>query len=89
MTDADAFKYYDEPAHREPVAGRPQRRPDRTLTEQVPVRFPAATIEAVRELADPDGMTVGAWIRRVIASATRDRTGTPAEEPPSPASRYT
>ncbi len=57
--DAEAFEYYDEPAHRKPVAGAPQRRPDRTLTEHVPVRFPAATIEAVRELAETDGMTLG------------------------------
>jgi hypothetical protein len=81
--DAEAFEYYDDPARRKPVAGRPRHRPDRALTEHVPVRFPAATIEVVRELAETDGMTVGGWIRRAVESATRGRTGRPAEEPPS------
>lgn len=72
--DAEAFEHYDDPSRREPAPGRPRRRPDRALTEHVPVRFPAATIETVRQLADADGMTVSAWIRRAVEAAARGRT---------------
>lgn len=72
--DAEAFEHYDDPARREPAPGRPRRRPDRALTEHVPVRFPAATIETVRQLAEADGMTVSAWIRRAVEAAARGRT---------------
>ncbi len=74
-SDSEAFEHYKDPARREPAPGRPRRRPDRALTEHVPVRFPAATIEAVRQLAETDGMTVSAWIRRAVESAARGRTG--------------
>jgi len=76
-SDAAAFEHYEDPARREPAPGRPRRRPDRALTEHVPVRFPAATIEVVRKLAEADGMTVSAWIRRAVESAARGRTGGP------------
>jgi hypothetical protein len=81
MSDPDtkAFEHYEDPSRREPAVGAPRRRPDRALTEHVPVRFPAATIEVVRQLAEADGMTVSAWIRRAVESATRSRTG-PADE---------
>lgn len=78
--DTEAFEHYDEPALREPAPGLPRRRPDRALTAHVPVRFPAATIEAVRKLAETDGMTVSAWIRRAVESAMRGRTSAPAGE---------
>jgi hypothetical protein len=72
--DADAFEYYDAAAaHREPAAGEPRRRRARTLARQVAVRFPAKTVEAVRPLAQSDGMTVSAWIRRGVDSAIRRR----------------
>jgi len=77
--DAEAFEHYDDPARREPAPGRPRRRPERALTEHVPVRFPAATIEAVRQLADADGMTVSAWIRRAVEAAARIRTSAPGD----------
>lgn len=73
--DAEAFEHYEDPGRREATADRPRRRPDRALTEHVPVRFPAATIDAVRRLAEADGMTVSAWIRRAVESAARGRTG--------------
>ncbi len=64
--DAEAFEYYDDPAHLEPAPGRPRRRPKRPLTRHVPVRFPAETIDAVQTLAESDGMTVSSWIRRAV-----------------------
>jgi hypothetical protein len=75
--DKEAFEHYEDPARREPAAGKPGRRADRALTEHVPVRFPAATIEVVRELAEKDGMTVSAWIRRAVEAAARIRTSAP------------
>ena len=78
--DTEAFEHYEDPSRQEPAAGAPRRRPDRALTEHVPVRFPAATIEVVRQLAEADGMTVSAWIRRAVESATRSRTGPAADE---------
>ena len=77
--DAECFEHYDEPA-----PGRPHRHPDRALTEHVPVRFPVATIEAVRQLAEADGMTVSAWIRQAVEKAMRGRTSAPKGESGEP-----
>jgi hypothetical protein len=73
VRDAEAFEYYDDPAKREPAPGRPRRRPTRPLTQHVPVRFSAETIERVRTLAEADGMTVSAWIRRAVERTLRER----------------
>lgn len=80
MSDAEAFEHYDDPANREPAPGPPRRRPERPLTQHVPVRFPAETIEQVRRLAEADGMTVSAWIRRAVERTLRQQ-GTGALEP--------
>jgi hypothetical protein len=69
VSDAEVFEYYDDPAKREPAPGAPRRRPRRPLTQHVPVRFPAETIAHVRRLAEADGMTVSAWIRRAVERA--------------------
>ena len=37
------------------------------------MRFPAETIEQVKRLADADGMTVSAWIRRAVERALRQQ----------------
>lgn len=73
MSDAEAFEHYEDPAKREPAPGPPRRRPERQLTQHVPVRFPAETIEQVKRLADADGMTVSAWIRRAVERALRQQ----------------
>jgi Mobilization protein NikA len=72
--DAESFEHYDDPARREPATGPPRRRRERALTQHVPVRFPAATVEAVRELAEADGMSVSAWIRRTVERAVNEST---------------
>lgn len=71
MSDAKAFEHYEDPAKREPAPGAPRRRPARPLTQHVPVRFPAETIEKVKKHADSDGMTVSAWIRRAVEQTLR------------------
>jgi predicted DNA-binding protein len=73
MSDAKAFEHYEDPAKREPAPGPARRRPARPLTQHVPVRFPAETIEQVKRLADADGMTVSAWIRRAVERAVRQQ----------------
>lgn len=69
--DAEAFDHYDDPAHPEPTAREVRRRRVRTLARHVPVRFHADTIEALRPLAQTDGMTISAWIRRAVDLAIR------------------
>lgn len=76
LNDAEAFQHYDDPTNHEP-AGAPRRRSGRSLTHHVPVRFPADTIAQVKRLADADGMTVSAWIRRAVERALRQ--GGPAD----------
>ena len=73
MSDAEDFEYYEDPAKREPAPGPPRRRPEWRLTQHVPVRFAAETVEQVKRLADADGMTVSAWIRRAVERAVRDQ----------------
>ena len=82
MSDAEASDYYGDPEMREPAPGLPRRRPVRPLTQHMPVRFPAETIEEVKRLADADGMTVSAWIRRAVERALRQQvlaSGEPSE----------
>jgi hypothetical protein len=81
VSDAEAFEHYDDPAKREPAPGAPRRRSERPLTQHVPVRFPAETIEQVRRLAEADGMTVSAWIRRAVERTLRQRGAAVAERP--------
>jgi Ribbon-helix-helix protein, copG family len=73
--DASAFLHYDDLANREPAPGTPRRRLERALTRDVPVRFPAETIEVVDELARAEGVTVSAWIRRAVDVAIREPRG--------------
>jgi hypothetical protein len=73
-TRRSRLEYYDDPAKREPAPGAPRRGPRRPLTQHVPVRFPAETIEQVRRLAEADGMTVSAWIRRAVERTLQARS---------------
>ncbi len=75
--DAEAFAHYDDPGKREPAEGPARRRRGRALTQHVPVRFAASTISKVRELAEGDGMSVSAWIRRTVERELA-RRGAPA-----------
>ncbi len=67
--DATAADFYADPANQVPVGpARRRTAPRRPLTGHVPVRFDDKTIAAVKERAEADGMTVSAWIRRLVAS---------------------
>jgi hypothetical protein len=53
-----------------------------TLSEHVPIRFPAGLIAAAKQMAAAEGMTVSAWIRREVErEATRRER--PAPELPA------
>ncbi len=65
MDDRQAHEFYADPAN-QVSAGPAYRRTGRRLSATVPVRFPQAMIDAVKRLADRDGVTVSSWIRRVV-----------------------
>jgi len=65
MDDRQAQEFYADPTNQVP-AGPAYRRAGRRLSATVPVRFPQAVIDAVKRLADRDGVTVSSWIRRVV-----------------------
>jgi len=65
--DDAAAAYYEQPENLEPAGpGRRRSGPARRLTTHVPVRFSAAVIERVKELAADEGKTVSSWIRDVV-----------------------
>lgn len=64
--DDDVAARYEDPEMHEPGGPARRRQTDARLQSHVPVRFPAATINRVRELADREGVTVSAWIRSVV-----------------------
>jgi hypothetical protein len=65
MDERQAHEFYADPAN-QVSAGPAYRRTGRRLSATVPVRFPQALIDAVKRLADRDGVTVSSWIRRVV-----------------------
>ncbi|MCI0686260.1 MAG: hypothetical protein L0Y54_03330 [Sporichthyaceae bacterium] len=71
--DDEAAAFYDIPAHRElgDAAHKPVAK--RRLSNHVPIRFAAATIELVKRIAADDGITVSAWIRAVVEREVRWR----------------
>jgi hypothetical protein len=84
--DADAA-YYENPENRR-VRGPGHKLPGHPrLSSHTPIRFDAETIAAIRQFSDDDGMTVSAWVRRVVnreiqrrfSLLTRTATARPAE----------
>lgn len=72
--DDAAAAYYSDPAHRmsdslgHGLPGRPER-----LSSHVPVRFDRSTIAAIKQFSDEDGMSVSAWVRRVVDKEVQRR----------------
>lgn len=64
MTREEEHEFYAQPENQEPQG--PARRRASRLTEMVPVRFPAETLEEVRRRADADDRSVSGWIRRAV-----------------------
>ncbi len=82
--DDAAAAYYENPENRRltgPGIKRPGQAP--RLSTHVPIRFSAAIIERVKELAGDDGKTVSSWIRDVVEREVlrRERSQTVAVAP--------
>ena len=63
MTQQEEHDFYADPANQAPQG--PARRRGQ-LTEMVPVRFPPATLAAIRQRADDEDRSVSNWIRRAV-----------------------
>ena len=64
MTAEQEHAFYEDPVNQTP-AGPAVRRKAR-LTEPVPVRFPEALLNEVRDRAARDDRSVSSWIRRAV-----------------------
>jgi hypothetical protein len=63
--DAAACAFYADPAHLVPVG--PAHKPQRPVkSAHVPVRFDPEMVAAMRRWSDEDGMTVSAWVRKLV-----------------------
>lgn len=74
--DDKAASFYENPENRQ-VTGQGHKRSAQVprLTTHVPIRFSAAVIERVKELASEDGKTVSSWIRDVVDQEVLRREG--------------
>ena len=65
MTDQEAYDFYADPANLA-VSGPGRRRKRPTLTAMTAVRFAPEVIEQVKDIAFAEGITAGAWLRRLV-----------------------
>jgi hypothetical protein len=79
MNDEEAFIYYRDPEHQEPV-GAARRRSRPGMTSHVPVRFHPDVIAKVKILATRDRKTVSAWIRDLVEREIECRLPAPRSE---------
>lgn len=84
MDARQAHEFYADPENQVP-AGQAYRRTGRRLSATVPVRFPQAVTDAVKRLADRDGVTVSSWIRRVVIREVMRRQPAAVTGPSQPA----
>jgi hypothetical protein len=84
MDERQTQEFYADPANQIP-AGEAYQRSGRRLSATVPVRFPQSVIDAVKRLADRDGVTVSSWIRRVVVREVMRRQPAAVTAPSQPA----
>lgn len=65
MNDKEAYEFYANPENLK-IAGPAHKRQGQRLTTMSSVRFAPEVIEAVKDLAFKEGITVGSWIRRLV-----------------------
>lgn len=70
--DTEAYEFYADPKNRE-SEGERTKGPAKRLTSHVPIRFHPKTIDLVKRISAEEGMTVSAWIRKVIDSEVERR----------------
>lgn len=75
--DCAAYLHYLDPANRHPADTAHARAVQpRQLSSHVPIRFRPEVIEQVKALAEDEGLTVSAWIRRAVEVALQRPPGT-------------
>lgn len=72
MSEAQARKVYADPEHLA-ASGPGQRRERPMKSGIIPVRFAPDVIDAVKRFAAQDGVTVSAWIRRLVGTEIQRR----------------
>ena len=66
-SDAAACAYYADPAHLTTTGPARKHPKDRQVkSAHVPVRFDPEMVAAIRRWSDEDGMTVSAWVRKLV-----------------------
>lgn len=65
MDDREAYEFYADPANLA-ISGPGRKRAGQRLTSMTAVRFAPEVIEAVKERAFGEGVTVGSWIRWLV-----------------------
>jgi hypothetical protein len=65
MTDDEAYEFYANPENLQ-ITGPGRKRQGQRLTSMTAVRFAPEVIEAVKNRAFGEGVTVGSWIRRLV-----------------------
>jgi hypothetical protein len=66
VNDEEAAEFYSNPENLQPV-GPPRRRSGgRALSSHVPVRFSPSLVQAVKAIADLEGVSVSTWIRSLV-----------------------
>lgn len=66
MSDEEANEFYADPENQRTAPGPAVRPPRPSLGGSIPVRFSPAMVEAIKRLADAEGLTVSAWVRRSV-----------------------
>jgi hypothetical protein len=64
-----------EPQPSEPYSVGPYQENHPRLTRHIPIRFDSETLEAAKEIAEADGVTVSSWIRILVRKEIKKRTG--------------
>lgn len=65
--------FYENPENRRTRGRGYKRAGTPPLSSHTPVRFEAGTIAAIRRFSDEDGITVSAWVRRVVDAEIQRR----------------
>jgi hypothetical protein len=73
VDDREAYEFYAGPAN-QVTSGPGRRRQGQNLSDMTSIRFAPEVIEAVKERAFSEGVTVGSWIRRLVGRELEARS---------------
>lgn len=66
LNDDEANEFYADRTNQRVTPGSAVRPPRPGLGGSMLVRFPTATVEVIKRLADAKGLMVSAWVRRSV-----------------------